>query len=132
MNSNLHIFGVIRREALQRTGLMRDFYGTDKLVLAELALFGRFKQVPEKLFIKCYHKDMSWALSLDEQKTWSRSSDVSYSRRLRQVAAFVPAPFGKGLSPATIAACLGMVSLLGPKAIIPALFRHQSQAQNGS
>jgi glycosyltransferase involved in cell wall biosynthesis len=121
MEANLHIFGVIRRDALARTGLMRDFYGTDKLVLAELALLGRFSQAPERLFIKRYHKNMSLALSLGEQREWSKSSDVQHSRRLRQLSAFTSAPFAKGLSPATIAACLGIVSLLGPKVMVSAL-----------
>jgi hypothetical protein len=121
MNSNLHIFGVIRRAALNRTGLLRDFYGTDKLVLAELALLGRFVQIPEKLFIKRYHRDMSWALSIGEQQRWSQSEYVAGSRRWRQLAAFVPAPFGKDLPPTTLATCLGMVSLLGPKAVIGSL-----------
>jgi glycosyltransferase involved in cell wall biosynthesis len=121
MGSNLHIFGVIRREALASTHLLRNFYGTDKLVLAELALLGPFAHVPERLFIKRYHKDMSWMLSLAEQRKWSESSGVIYSRRLRQLSAFMSAPFGKGLSVSSLVACLGIVLLLGPKVIITAL-----------
>jgi glycosyltransferase involved in cell wall biosynthesis len=105
MQCGTQIFGVIRREALARTGLVRDFYGADKLILAELALLGRFAQIREKLFIK----------------RWSNSTDNAYSLRLRQLAAFSSAPFGKGLSAVGIGACLGMVSLLGPKVILSSL-----------
>jgi glycosyltransferase involved in cell wall biosynthesis len=121
MQANMPIFGVIRRDALMRTGLQRDFYGTDKLVVAELALLGRFAQIREKLYMKRFHSKMSWALSISERKPWSNSEDGAYSLRLRQLAAFSSSPFGKGLSAANICACLGLVSLLGPKVIVGAL-----------
>jgi glycosyltransferase involved in cell wall biosynthesis len=130
MNSNHHIFGVIRSAALKRTGLLRDFYGTDKLLLAELALLGRFVQIPEKLFIKRYHKDMSGALSVREKQRWSQTGDIIRSRRWRQLAAFVPAPFGKDLPPATLAICLGIISLLGPKVIIGSLLERTTACKS--
>jgi glycosyltransferase involved in cell wall biosynthesis len=131
MDCNMHIFGVIRRQALARTGLQRNFYGTDKLILAELALLGRFMQIREKLYLKRFHGDMSWILSIAERRNWSNSFDAAYSLRLRQLAAFSSAPVGKGLSAAEIAACLGIVSLLGPKVVIKALrgYERQRKAQ---
>ena len=80
----MHIFGVIRRQALARTGLQRNFYGTDKLILAELALLGRFIQIREKLYLKRFHGDMSWILDIAERRRWSNSFDAAYSLRLRQ------------------------------------------------
>ena len=123
------IFGVIRRDALTRTGLMRNFYGTDKLLLAELALLGRFKQSHERLYLQRFHNNMSWTLNKEERKTWSNSSDGRYSLRLRQLTAFSAAPFGKAL-PATDAACaILIVSLLGPRVVLKALRGHERLRQ---
>ena len=123
------IFGVIRRDALARTGLMRNFYGTDKLLLAELALLGRFKQSPERLYLQRFHNNMSWTLNKEERKTWSNSNDGRYALRLRQLTAFSAAPFGKAL-PATDAACaMLIVSLLGPRAVLKALRGHERRRQ---
>jgi glycosyltransferase involved in cell wall biosynthesis len=49
--------GVIRKEALLKTALYRNYYGADKVLLAELALQGRFHQVREELFAKRVHRD---------------------------------------------------------------------------
>lgn len=53
MTSNFcyKIYGLIRRETLAATGLYRPFYGTDALILADLALQGPFAQVDEPLFL---------------------------------------------------------------------------------
>jgi hypothetical protein len=127
----MQIFGVIRRESLRRTGLMRNFYGTDKLILAELALLGPFARVDEKLYLKRVHPGMSWALSVAEQRSWSGGETPIYSKRLRQLAAFSSAPFGKSLSMAKTGTCLAMVLLLGFKGLIRILtrdrFKHKAR-----
>jgi glycosyltransferase involved in cell wall biosynthesis len=51
----LPLSGVIRRETLLGTSLYRNYYGADKVLLAELALRGRFCQVREELFSKRVH-----------------------------------------------------------------------------
>jgi glycosyltransferase involved in cell wall biosynthesis len=53
----LPLSGVIRTEALLRTSLYCDYYGADKVLLAELALQGRFQQVGEELFAKRIHRN---------------------------------------------------------------------------
>jgi glycosyltransferase involved in cell wall biosynthesis len=53
----LPLSGVIRRDTLLGTSLYRGYYGADKVLLAELALKGRFLQVPEDLFFKRVHRD---------------------------------------------------------------------------
>jgi hypothetical protein len=51
LNACSPVHGVIRKSALDRTGLFRlDVWGADHLLLAELALLGGFAQVPEVLF----------------------------------------------------------------------------------
>jgi hypothetical protein len=53
------VFGVIRTDALQRTRGIGSFVLADVAVLAELALIGRFGQVPERLFLRRYHDGRS-------------------------------------------------------------------------
>jgi glycosyltransferase involved in cell wall biosynthesis len=51
LNACSPVHGVIRKSALDRTGLFRlDVWGADHLLLAELAILGGFAQVEEVLF----------------------------------------------------------------------------------
>jgi glycosyltransferase involved in cell wall biosynthesis len=49
---NNAINGVIRREALQRAARMQDYMGADIVLLAELALMGKFLRIDEQLFFR--------------------------------------------------------------------------------
>jgi len=49
------MFGVIRTEALRRTGRHGAYYGGDRAMLAELALLGRFLKVDAPLFLNREH-----------------------------------------------------------------------------
>ncbi len=53
------IFGLIRSDVLRRTRLLQDFAGCDRVLLAELALAGRFYEAPEVLFVHREHKKRS-------------------------------------------------------------------------
>lgn len=44
------IYGLIRRDALEKTTLLSDKYGADVIILMELLLLGDFAKVPEPLF----------------------------------------------------------------------------------
>jgi glycosyltransferase involved in cell wall biosynthesis len=44
-----HLYGLIRSEVLARTGLHPAHYMSDHILLAELALYGRFAEIPEEL-----------------------------------------------------------------------------------
>jgi glycosyltransferase involved in cell wall biosynthesis len=52
-------FGVIRADALRRTRLNGLYYGSDRSLLAELALLGRFVHVPMPLFLNRDHPSRS-------------------------------------------------------------------------
>ena len=52
-------FGVIRREVLKRTGLVRPFVSSDVTLLAELAMLGQWHEVPERLFLRRVHETSS-------------------------------------------------------------------------
>jgi glycosyltransferase involved in cell wall biosynthesis len=49
------IYGVVRTEVLRRTPLMGAFPSSDQPLLAELALHGRFIEIPEPLFLHREH-----------------------------------------------------------------------------
>jgi glycosyltransferase involved in cell wall biosynthesis len=52
-------FGLMRREALARTRLHGAYPSADYVLIAELALLGRFTIVPERLFYRRVHPGMS-------------------------------------------------------------------------
>jgi glycosyltransferase involved in cell wall biosynthesis len=53
------IFGVMRTAVLRRTFLLADYAGCDRVLLAQLALMGRFFEVPEVLFLHREHRGRS-------------------------------------------------------------------------
>ena len=53
------VFGVIRREALAQTPLIGDYYSSDRVLLGELALHGKFFELPEHLFLRRIHLETS-------------------------------------------------------------------------
>lgn len=54
-----HVFGLIRTEALRQTRLIDNFVASDRVLLAHLALLGRFVEVPDELFFHREHADRS-------------------------------------------------------------------------
>ena len=46
----LDAYGIIRSDALRSTPCYLTFYGAEKILMAELALLGRYAEVPETLF----------------------------------------------------------------------------------
>ena len=46
------VFGVLRRDVLLRTAMLRNYVGSDVVLLGELSLHGRFHEVPELLFYR--------------------------------------------------------------------------------
>jgi glycosyltransferase involved in cell wall biosynthesis len=56
---NHPVFGVIRRTALDRTGLHGSYTGSDRALVAELAMLGRFIGLPETLFAVREHPGRS-------------------------------------------------------------------------
>jgi len=50
-------YGVMRTETLRRTPLFGDFVGSDICLLAELALHGKFDELPERLLFRRFHEE---------------------------------------------------------------------------
>jgi glycosyltransferase involved in cell wall biosynthesis len=51
----LHVFGVFRASALRKTKLIDKFVASDRVLLAHLALLGRFHEEPDALFFRRHH-----------------------------------------------------------------------------
>lgn len=49
-------YGLIRSDVLRRTRLQQNYTGSDRTLLSELALYGRFHEIPEPLFFKRFHR----------------------------------------------------------------------------
>jgi len=78
------VFGVIRSNILRRTQLIGSFSSSDRTLLAELSLYGRFHEVPEYLFMRRIH---------------SQSSGPAYKNRRARTAWFDPAKANKLVFP---------------------------------
>lgn len=53
--------GLIRAESLSRTHLLGDYLGSDVVLLAELTLYGKFFEIPERLYFRRFHEESgSW------------------------------------------------------------------------
>ena len=115
-----HMFGIMRREMLQKTRLVPNFAGGDRAMLAELALLGRFRCADEVLFFKRFHEGASWALNQKELKRWLNTDGEAYSRRARQLKAFLATPQGKPVGLITKAACMILVAAHSAKTAIEA------------
>jgi glycosyltransferase involved in cell wall biosynthesis len=48
-------YGLMRRGVLEQTELQADYVASDRTLMAELSLYGRFHEVPEPLFVKRLH-----------------------------------------------------------------------------
>jgi glycosyltransferase involved in cell wall biosynthesis len=63
------IYGLIRTEALGRTGLIRGFPGGDIPLVCELALYGQFWELSEFLFLRRMHPQASSSYKDDIERT---------------------------------------------------------------
>jgi glycosyltransferase involved in cell wall biosynthesis len=118
-----HMFGVMRREILRQTALLPYFEGADRALLAELALLGRFRCVNDRLFLKRFHANVSWALDQKELKAFVTTDSQRYSRRLRQIQAFFGAPRHKPIGIGSKSICFMLVAAHSAKTAIQRLGR---------
>lgn len=78
------VFGVIRSEVLRQTPRIGSYTSSDRPLLAELALYGRFYEIPEYLFVRRVHP---------------KSSDIAYRDRHDRTTWFDPAKKGRIVFP---------------------------------
>jgi len=76
------IFGIIRRSQLLRTSLHGSYYGSDKVLLAELAMMGRTVVLDEPLFFRRDHAGNSTSIRTHRERAeWM---DTSLNGKLRR------------------------------------------------
>jgi len=111
------VFGVIRSDVLAQTALIGSYSGSDRVLLGELALHGRFIEIPDRLFLHGEHADRSVNAHLYEHDRYAwfdprlaGKTTFPYWRLLREVsAALRRAPLG----PRTRARAAGVVARFG-------------------
>lgn len=87
------VFGVMRRSVLARTPLIGAYVSSDRVLLAELALFGPMFEVPERLFLRRKHaKNSIWLDKRGDLLAWFDTSqcgviNLPYWRALREIVA---------------------------------------------
>lgn len=95
------VYGLIRREVLQRTRVLAPFVGSDNTLLTELALYGRFVEIPELLFFRRLHPGAySWFMSDADVRAFyapraSRTASLSmwgWQHRAENARAIMRAP----------------------------------------
>lgn len=65
------VFGLMRTDVLRKTRMIASFIGSDRVLLAELALHGRFYKIPEYLFITRSHLQQSiLAMPIHQRRHW--------------------------------------------------------------
>ena len=68
------VFGVIRSDVLRETKLIGPYMNSDRTLLAELALHGKFHELPEALFISRDHAGRSVKLHPHARHVWFDSA----------------------------------------------------------
>jgi glycosyltransferase involved in cell wall biosynthesis len=86
----VEIFGLMRRSALERTGLQGRFSGADKVLLAQMALLGPFWLGSEVLFFRrCHAKQFSSTASGAYRAAWfSGGRDSLLEQQLKLLIAY--------------------------------------------
>jgi glycosyltransferase involved in cell wall biosynthesis len=55
VSASVTVWGVARASALNKTPLIGNYIGSDRNLVAELALMGRFYEIPEQLYFQRFH-----------------------------------------------------------------------------
>jgi glycosyltransferase involved in cell wall biosynthesis len=62
--------GLMRRDAIERTGLLRNYSDSDRTFLVHLGLLGEFRRIAEPLYWKRRHAEMSTRMYPDEYERY--------------------------------------------------------------
>lgn len=104
-------YGVIRSSVLRQTGLYPPFYGSEKVLMAELALWGRYHEVAEILCFARVHAETAGSLrSGREQRLCINPFARRWqSDRLGMLGAYLAAIRRAALSPAEKVRCYAAI-----------------------
>lgn len=66
-HTGLDIYALHRREIVAKTGVYQPHYGSEKVFLGELALLGKYYEIPETLFYLRVHPKASGSLTTEQE-----------------------------------------------------------------
>ena len=73
------IFGVFRRDLLARSTLHRSYYSSDRALLAEMAILGKFRRVEDAIFYNREHEQRSINIDDKVQRSFWQTGKKSRS-----------------------------------------------------
>jgi glycosyltransferase involved in cell wall biosynthesis len=77
-NACFDVYGLIRREALQRISLWKPYFGWEKVLMSALALHGKCAEIPDELFFFRVHEEACSASgTMEEETAWSNPNKSS-------------------------------------------------------
>ena len=111
MNMCLEIFGLMRRSALARTSLLGTFFGSDKVMLAQMSLLGPFWLGQETLaFRRCHTQQSSYSGS---RPAWYAGRPHSiFTQQVKRLVAYCRALYTTELTMRQRATCLQAIARL--------------------
>lgn len=74
------IFGVMRLDVLKKTPLHGAYISADMVLLGELAILGRFYEVPAFLMYRRIHGEQPWMMTMD-MRVWAAWYDPSKGKK---------------------------------------------------
>lgn len=114
-----YVFGVIRLSVLRKTALILGYTDSDRTLLGELALYGRFVEIPERLFLHRHHTGSSGRAfpisgGWHQRTAWFDPGKAGKTEfpQWRQVAEYLKAIHRSPLSPAEKSRCLMMLGAI--------------------
>jgi glycosyltransferase involved in cell wall biosynthesis len=107
----LDAYGLIRADIIRKTPLYMTCYGAEKVFIAELGLWGRYREIAETLFFPRVHRQAAGALTTDaEQKKYADPKSKPFQfTRIRLLSGYLSAIARADLSLCERASCLGVV-----------------------
>lgn len=100
-------YGLMRLATLKTTGLQRNYTDSDRTLLCHMSLFGRFYMIPESLFFKRIHANMSTMVFWDfrERMAWfdeTKRNQITFPHWLQffhylEIITKTPLPFNERL-----------------------------------
>ncbi len=82
------IFGLIRSSALKKTSLLGNYGHADGVLLASIALQGRFYEIPEPLFFARKHPQQSMSLFFPDYLTLAANNSASSANKIPNYYAY--------------------------------------------
>jgi len=89
----MHMYGVMRAEALATTALFRSYMPCERALLSEMALIGRFRTLDEQLFSRRVHAKAACFMSEPERWEYEDTSNTPYNHTFPRLRAFLSSPW---------------------------------------